>query len=150
MNVSATNADTMVFIVVLRMSGDEDDPMSSVAFSIEDHPRHSIATPPLLRREKRSCSIDHEIVRCLSLAHQMVTTSSCSPAPELTMSVPTITLEQYRALAADARAALRMIREVVEQHAPPGSVPSEEMVEPSFVREAEVLVKGILAIAAEK
>ena len=66
------------------------------------------------------------------------------------MSVPTITLEQYRALAADARAALRMIREVVEQHAPPGSVPSEEMVEPSFVREAEVLVKGILAIAAEK
>ena len=66
------------------------------------------------------------------------------------MTTPTITLEQYRALAADARAALRMIREVVEQHAPPGSVPSEEMVEPPFVREAEVLVKGILAIAAEK
>jgi hypothetical protein len=31
--------------------------------------------------------------------------------------------------------------------APPGNVPSEEMVEPPFVREAEVLVKGILAIA---
>ena len=40
-----------------------------------------------------------------------------------------------------------MIREVVELHAPPGSVPSEGMVEPPFVREAEVLVKGILAIA---
>ena len=56
----------------------------------------------------------------------------------------TVTLDQYRALAADARAALRMIREVVEQHAPPGSVPSEETVEPPFVREAEVLVKGVL------
>ena len=42
------------------------------------------------------------------------------------MTAPTITLEKYRALEADARAALRMIREFVEQHAPPGSVPSEE------------------------
>ena len=58
------------------------------------------------------------------------------------MTTPTITLEQYRALAADARTALRMIREVVEQNAPPGSVPSEEMVEPPFVKEAETLVKG--------
>ena len=66
------------------------------------------------------------------------------------MATSTITLEQYRAVTADARAALRMIREVVEQHAPPGSVPSEEMVEPPFVREAAVLVKGILAIAAAK
>ena len=31
------------------------------------------------------------------------------------MTTPTVTLEDYRALAADARAALRMIREVVEQ-----------------------------------
>ena len=64
----------------------------------------------------------------------------------------TITLDQYRALADDARTALRMIREVVELHAPPGSVASEEMVDPPFVKEAEVLVKGILAIArvAEK
>ena len=30
-----------------------------------------------------------------------------------------------------------MIREVVEQHALPGSVPIEEMVEPPFVREAD-------------
>ena len=45
------------------------------------------------------------------------------------------------ALAVDARAALRMIREVVEQLARPGSVPSEEMVEPPFVKEAEVLVQ---------
>jgi len=64
------------------------------------------------------------------------------------MTTRTVTLEQYRALADADRAALRMIREVVEQHAPPGSVPSEESVEPQFVREAEVLVKGILAIAA--
>ena len=43
-----------------------------------------------------------------------------------------------------------MIREVVEQHTPAGSVPSEEMAEPPFVREAEVLVKGISAIAAAR
>jgi hypothetical protein len=66
------------------------------------------------------------------------------------MITPTITLEQYRALAADARAALRMIREVVEQYAPPGSVPSEEMVEPAFVKEAEVLVKGIIAATRDQ
>ena len=34
--------------------------------------------------------------------------------------------------------------------APPGSVPSEETVEPPFVKEAEVLVKGILAIVAAR
>jgi hypothetical protein len=62
------------------------------------------------------------------------------------MTTRTVTLEQYRTLAADARAALRMIREAVEQYAPPGSVPREEYVEPPFVHEAEVLVKGILAI----
>jgi hypothetical protein len=62
----------------------------------------------------------------------------------------TVSLRQYRALATDARAALRMIREVVEQHAPPGSVPSEETVELPFVREVKVLVKGILAIARER
>jgi hypothetical protein len=58
----------------------------------------------------------------------------------------TVTLKSYRDTRADARAALRMIREVVEQHAPPGSVPSEEYVEPPFVREAEALVRGVLAI----
>ena len=66
----------------------------------------------------------------------------------MAMTTRTVTLEQYRALSADARAALRMIREVVEQHAPPGSVLSEEIVEPPFVKEAEVLVMGILAIVA--
>jgi hypothetical protein len=59
----------------------------------------------------------------------------------------TVTIEEYRALADDARAALRMIREAIELHAPPGSVPSEEMIEPPFVKEAEALVRGILAIA---
>jgi hypothetical protein len=43
-----------------------------------------------------------------------------------------------------------MIREVVEQHAPPGSVPGEEYVEPPFVKEVEALVRGILAIAKAK
>ena len=60
-----------------------------------------------------------------------------------------VPLKAYRPLDADARAALRMIREVVEQHAPPGSVPSEEHVEPPFTKEAEVLVKGILAIVKQ-
>ncbi len=46
--------------------------------------------------------------------------------------------------------ALHMIREVVEQHAPPASVPSEEMVEPPFVKDAEVRVTAILAIAAKR
>ena len=50
-------------------------------------------------------------------------------------------LKSNRKLAADARAALCMIREAVEQHAPPGSVPSEEYVEPPFTKEADVLVK---------
>jgi hypothetical protein len=59
-------------------------------------------------------------------------------------------VEAYRTLAADARAALRMICEVVEQNAPLGSVPSEEYVEPPFTKEAEVLVKGILAIVEAK
>ena len=61
-----------------------------------------------------------------------------------------VTLEEYRALAADAGAALRMVREVVDQNAPPGSVPSEEYVEPPFTKEAEALVKGILAIVEAK
>jgi hypothetical protein len=59
-------------------------------------------------------------------------------------------LQSNRAVRKDARAALRMIREVVEQHAPPGSVPGEENVEPPFVNEAEALVRGILAIAKAK
>ena len=43
-----------------------------------------------------------------------------------------------------------MMRKVVELHAPPGSVPSEEVVEPPFVREAEALVRGIQAIVKAK
>jgi hypothetical protein len=43
-----------------------------------------------------------------------------------------------------------MIREVVEQHAPSGSMASEERVEPPFVAEAEALVRGILAIVKAK
>ena len=47
----------------------------------------------------------------------------------------------------ECRAALRMIREAIEMNAPPGSVPSEEYVEPPFTAEAEALVKGVLALA---
>jgi hypothetical protein len=65
-------------------------------------------------------------------------------------SDPAAMLKGRRDAAADARAAFRMIREVVEQHAPPGSVPSEEVVEPPFVREAEALVRGVLAIVKAK
>ena len=43
-----------------------------------------------------------------------------------------------------------MIREAVEAHAPPGSVPAEEYVEPPFTAEAEALVKGIDAIATAR
>jgi len=50
----------------------------------------------------------------------------------------------------NCRAALRMIREAVETYAPPGSVTAEEYVEPPFTAEAEVLVRGILAIVASK
>jgi hypothetical protein len=59
----------------------------------------------------------------------------------------TVSLERYQRLAADARSALRMIREVVEQHAPPGSVPAEENVEPPLHTEAAALIEGIEAIA---
>ena len=56
-------------------------------------------------------------------------------------------IAQYRSVRAEARAALRMIREVVEMYAPSGSVLPEERVEPPLTAEAEALVAGILAIA---
>lgn len=54
-----------------------------------------------------------------------------------------LTLETYR----DARAALALIREAVEDCAPPGSVPRDECLGPEFTVEAEALVRGIYAIA---
>jgi hypothetical protein len=59
-------------------------------------------------------------------------------------------IEQYRSFTAEARAALRMIREVVEMHAPSGSVLPEERVEPPLAAEAEALITGILAIVEAK
>ena len=56
-------------------------------------------------------------------------------------------IAEYRSVRAEARAALRMIREVVEMYAPSGSVLPEERVEPPLTAEAEALVAGILAIA---
>jgi hypothetical protein len=54
-----------------------------------------------------------------------------------------IALETYR----DARAAIALIREAVEDCAPPGSVPREGYLTPEFTAEAEALVRGIYAIA---
>ena len=54
-----------------------------------------------------------------------------------------IALETYR----DARAAMALIREAVEECAPPGSVPRADCLTPEFTVEAEALVRGIYAIA---
>ena len=47
----------------------------------------------------------------------------------------------------DARAAIILIREAVEDCAPPGSVPREGYLSPDFTERAEALVRGIYAIA---
>ena len=52
-------------------------------------------------------------------------------------------LETYR----DARAAMALIREAVEDCAPPGSVAREDYLTPDFTVHAEALVCGIYAIA---
>ena len=52
-------------------------------------------------------------------------------------------LETYR----DARAALALIREAVEDCAPPGSVRREGYLTLEFTMQAEALVRGIYAIA---
>ena len=41
-----------------------------------------------------------------------------------------VSIEDFRAERAHARAALRMIREALEQHCPSGTIPAEEFVEP--------------------
>ncbi|MBV8492847.1 MAG: hypothetical protein JO162_05150 [Alphaproteobacteria bacterium] len=46
--------------------------------------------------------------------------------------------------------ALQMIREAIEDCAPPGSVPSREFMMPEPWLEAEALVRGIYAIAHGK
>ena len=51
---------------------------------------------------------------------------------------------------ANAWAALRMIREIVEQHAPPGSVLPGEHVGPEYTDGAAAIVQGILAMARPK
>jgi hypothetical protein len=53
-----------------------------------------------------------------------------------------VALETYR----DARAAMALIREAVEDCAPPGSVTREGYLTPEFTVEAEALVRGIYAI----
>jgi hypothetical protein len=54
-----------------------------------------------------------------------------------------IALATYR----DARAAMALMREAVEDCAPPGSVLSDAYTSPEFTVEAEALVRGIYAIA---
>jgi hypothetical protein len=47
----------------------------------------------------------------------------------------------------ELRAALKAIREVVEDLAPPGSVPNDEYMIPEPMLEAEAIIRGIHAIA---
>ena len=79
----------------------------------------------------------------------MIAIRTTPPSANLSIWQNMVPLKEYSALAADARAALRMIREVVAQNAPPGSVRSEDYVEPPFTK-AEALVGGILAIVEAK
>jgi hypothetical protein len=57
-----------------------------------------------------------------------------------------IALETYR----DARDAMALIREAVEDCAPPGSVPHGEYLTPEFTVQAEALVRGIYAITGQR
>src|SRR3954449_9848926 len=54
-----------------------------------------------------------------------------------------IALETYR----DARAAMALICEAVEDCVPPGSVPREGYLTPEFTAEAEAVVRGIYAVS---
>jgi hypothetical protein len=54
-----------------------------------------------------------------------------------------IALETYR----DARAAMALIREAVEDCAPPGAITREGYLTPEFTVQAEALVRGIYSIA---
>lgn len=54
-----------------------------------------------------------------------------------------VALETYR----DARVALALIREAIEDCAPPGSVVRDQYMTPEFTVQAEALVRGIYAIA---
>jgi hypothetical protein len=66
--------------------------------------------------------------------------------PERRGSCDRIALETYR----DARAAMALIREAVEDCAPPGSVACEEYLTPEFTVKAEALVRGIYAMRVVK
>jgi hypothetical protein len=57
-----------------------------------------------------------------------------------------VALETYRA----ARAAMALIREAVEDCAPPGSVARADYLTPEFTVEAEALIRGIYAIAGRR
>jgi hypothetical protein len=59
------------------------------------------------------------------------------------LSATASTSNTYR----DARAAIALIREAVEDCAPPGSVTRAGYLTPEFTVEAEALVRGIYAIA---
>jgi hypothetical protein len=54
-------------------------------------------------------------------------------------------LANYRA----AREALALVRQTVEELAPPGTVTNNEQIGPDPIEEAEALIRGIEAIAAQ-
>lgn len=60
-------------------------------------------------------------------------------------------MDAYRAAVEnvrEARQALAMIREALEEHCPPGSVKNSEYMEPPFMDEAFALVKAIDVLAS--
>jgi hypothetical protein len=69
-----------------------------------------------------------------------------------------IELEPYKRLSEDQIAAnfhelwsaLRLIRETVEELAPPGSVPNDEYLGPEPMREADAIIRGIRAMAGSR
>jgi hypothetical protein len=70
------------------------------------------------------------------------------------MTMITVTDELRRQEIEGFRAALRMIRETIEEHGPPGILPSEEAVlqlyGPEPVHEAEALCRAIERIIADR
>lgn len=63
-------------------------------------------------------------------------------------------LEESRTMSAEAWAAMRLVRDALEQHCPPGAVPSEETVvarvAPTLMAEAEAMVTAIEKLAESK
>jgi hypothetical protein len=98
--------------------------------SIEEVANFLCRTPSEIRQRIREIE-EADVIGDPSLLHDGVTRRD------------RIALKTYR----DARAAMALIREAVEECAPPGSVLRADYLTPEFTVEAEALVRGIYAIA---